>query len=172
MIRRPSVNLTDEGTRIIIEAAKLIKSEVRSKTFDIKYYPTMTNLVSGSASLLSSLESLMKSIGLCILKATRPNSVTPSLLFGLGVEVDHVISSKTLLIELAKLGYSISYNEVQRYKQSLMSNDIDVLTSISTKFAQFVSDNVDHNVCILDVSGIYYWYGHHCIVDQRDRTSR
>ena len=115
MIRRPSVNLTDEGTRIIIEAAKLIKSEVRSKTFDIKYYPTMTNLVSGSAILLSSLESLMKSIGLCILKATRPNSVIPSLLFGLGVEVDHVIGSKTLLIELAKLGYSVSYNEVQRY---------------------------------------------------------
>ena len=40
-----------------------------------------------------------------------------------------------------------------------MSNDIDALTSISTKFAQFVSENVHHIVCILDRSGTYYGMG-------------
>ena len=38
----------------------------------------------------------------------RLNSVIPPLVFRLGVEVDHVIGSKTLLTTLAKLGYSIS----------------------------------------------------------------
>ena len=120
MVSRPSVDLTDERTRIIIVAAKLIQSEIRSKTFDIKYHPTMKDLVSGSAILPSSLKLLMKSlmafqlkqasIGQGILKVMRHNSVTPSLVFELGAMTDHVIGSKTLLIELAKLGYSISYD--------------------------------------------------------------
>ena len=50
----------------------------------------------------------------------KPKSVIPPLLFGLGVEVDHAIGSKTLLTELYKLGYSISYDEVKRYKQSVV----------------------------------------------------
>ena len=99
------------------------------------------------------------SIGQCILKAMRPNSVIPPLLFGLGVVVDHVIGSKTLLTELPKLGYSISYDEAQCYKQSLMSSDTDLLTLISTEFAQFVSDNVDHNLCTLDGSGTFHVMG-------------
>ena len=99
------------------------------------------------------------SIGQCILKAMRPSSVIPPLLFGLGVEVDHVIGSRTFLIELEKLGYSISYDEVQCYKQSLMSSDTDVLSSASTKFAQFVSNNVDHNVCTLYGSGTLHGMG-------------
>ena len=54
-----------------------------------------------------------------------------------------------------QLGYCFSYNEVQRYKQFLISSDTDVLTSISTEFTQFVSDNVDHNVCTFDGSGTF-----------------
>ena len=54
------------------------------------------------------------SLGQCLLEAMKPNSVIPPLLFGLGVEIDRVIVSKTLLIELAKLGYSISFDEIER----------------------------------------------------------
>ena len=85
----------------------LIKIEIRSETFDIEYYPAIKDLESGTA-ILPSLELLMKLLmafqlkqattGQCILKAMRPNSVIPPLLFGLGVEVDYVIGSKTLLI--------------------------------------------------------------------------
>ena len=58
-----------------------------------------------------------------------------------------------------QLGYCFSYNEVQRYKQFLISSDTDVLTSISTEFTQFVSDNVDHNVCTFDESGTFCGIG-------------
>ena len=80
----------------------------------------------------------------------KPNSVIPPLLFGLGVEIDHTTGSKTLLIELAMLGYSISYDKIKRYKQSLMKNESNCIASAVTEFTQFVADNVDHNVCTLD----------------------
>ena len=53
----------------------------------------------------------------------RPNSIIPPLLFGLGVEVDHAIGSKTLLVELAHLGYSMSWDEAKRFKQSVAIQD-------------------------------------------------
>ena len=72
------------------------------------------------------------SLGECFLKAMKPNSVIPPLLFGLGVEIDHAIGSQTLLIELAKLGYSISYDKIKIYKQSLMKNESHSFTSVVT----------------------------------------
>ena len=36
------------------------------------------------------------------------------------MEVDHAIGSKVLIIELAELGYSISYDEIKRFKLSIM----------------------------------------------------
>ena len=72
-------------------------------------------------------------LGQCLLKAMKPNSVIPPLLFGLGVEIDHTIGSKTLLIELAMLGYSISYDEIKRYKQSLMKNESNSFASAVTE---------------------------------------
>ena len=46
------------------------------------------------------------SLGGCILKAIKPNSVLPPLLFGLGVENNHGIGLKTRLTEISKLGYA------------------------------------------------------------------
>lgn len=40
-----------------------------------------------------------------------------------------------------------------------MSSDTDVFVSISTEFSQFVSDNVNHNVCTLDGSGTFHAMG-------------
>ena len=53
----------------------------------------------------------------------KPNSETPPLFFRLGVEIDHPIGSKTLLTELSKLGYAISYGEVKQYKKYVLRNE-------------------------------------------------
>ena len=58
-----------------------------------------------------------KSNGHAIVQPARERSVKTPKLFGLGVEMDHVFGSKWLVNELACLGYSISYDEVNRYKQ-------------------------------------------------------
>ena len=57
------------------------------------------------------------SIRQCLLKTMKPNSVISPLLFALGVQIDHAIGSESLLTELSKAKYSISYGKVKRYKQ-------------------------------------------------------
>ena len=44
------------------------------------------------------------SIGHCIIKAARPQTAIPPLLFGMGIEVDHVFESRWSIDELFKLG--------------------------------------------------------------------
>ena len=98
-------------------------------------------------------------IGQCFLKAMKPNSVIPPLLFILGVETDHTIGSKSLLIELSKLGYSISYDEVKWYKQSLMMSESILPNFVTAGSTQFVASNIDHNVSSLDGGGTFHGMG-------------
>ena len=58
----------------------------------------------------------------CIIKASRPRTALPPLLFALGIECGHVFGSKWLVNELLKLGFSISYSEVNRFKKSVVAN--------------------------------------------------
>ena len=102
------------------------------------------------------------SIGQCLLKAARPRSVIPPLLFGLGVEMDHVFGCKWLINELSRLGFSISYDEVTRYKQSVVKNEtIEDLQPecFPGSITQWVADNVDHNIATLDGRGTFHGMG-------------
>ena len=98
-------------------------------------------------------------IGQCFLKAMKPNSVIPPLLFILWVETDHAIGSKSLLIELSKLGYSISYDEVKWYKQSLMMSESILPNFVTAGSTQFVASNIDHNVSSLYGRGTLHGMG-------------
>ena len=141
---------------MIHEAANLTKNEIRCNQYQTDFYPslndieTRTNILPPSLMLLMEclIENPLKqaSIGQCLLKTMKPNSVIPPLLCALGVKIDHAICSKSLLIELSKLGYSISYDEVKRYEQSLVMSESTLPTSAIAGFPQVVADNVDHNV--------------------------
>ena len=54
------------------------------------------------------------SIWQTIVYSTRPRSVIPLIPFGVGIEMDHIFGSNRLINELACLGFSISYDEVNR----------------------------------------------------------
>ena len=87
----------------------------------------------------------------------------PPLLFALAVEVDHLYGLKWLNDELYKLGFAISYSEVKRFKQACVINksideQIQRLSS-DTSFTQFIADNVDHNIVILDGKGSFHGMG-------------
>ena len=92
-----------------------------------------TSILSPSIELL--MECLIRnpvkqtSIRQCLLKAMKPNSVILPLLFALGFEIYHAIGSKLLLIELSKLVYSISYDKLKLYKQSLMMGESTLFNS-------------------------------------------
>ena len=153
-------SLEEEQIRVIRAAANLIKNEIRCTQCETDSHPSLNDIETKTSILPPSQMQLMEclignplkqaSIGQCLLKAMKPNSVIPPVLFVLGVEIDHAIGSKSLLIELSKPGCSISYDEVKRYKQSLMMSESTLPTSVIAGFTQFVADNVDHNVSSLD----------------------
>ena len=117
----------------MITAAKIIRAEIREKEYNSDSYPTNDNISNIEKSrewIPRHLQTLMKtivsselkqnSIRQCIVQAARPRSVITPTLFGLGVELDHVFGSKWLINELSRLGFSIGYDEVNRYKQSVI----------------------------------------------------
>lgn len=102
------------------------------------------------------------SIGHAIVQASRPRSVIAPIMFGVGIEMDHVFGSKWLINELSRLGFSISYDEVVKYKQSVIQTETveNVLSEyIPGTFTQWVADNVDHNVVSLDGQGSFHGMG-------------
>ena len=73
-----------------------------------------------------------------------------------------MFGSRWLVDELSRLGFSISYDEVNRYKQSVIeSESLDNLLAeyLPSAFTQWVADNVDHNVASLDGTGSLHGMG-------------
>ena len=101
------------------------------------------------------------SIGQSILRTIRPRSVIPPILFGLAVELDHVFGSRWLIDELCTLGFSISYDEVRRFKHSILQSDGSNQLSqyLQCGFTQWVADNVDHNLATLDGQNTFHGMG-------------
>ena len=89
-------------------------------------------------------------------KINKTKQCFTSFLFGLGVENNHGIGSKTLLTEISKLGYAISCDEVKRYKQSVSMDEDHKLDHIKDAFTHFVVDNVDYNIDTLDGKGTFH----------------
>lgn len=168
-------NAEEEASRIVTAAAKIIKEEIRERKYDLNSYPSNEDIANVEQSrnwiphrlqtLLTHIvpsELKQNTIGHCILQAARPRSVITPTLFGLGVELDHVFGSKWLNTELSRLGFSISYDEVTRYKQSVIQSETmkNILSEyFPGTFSQWVADNLDHNVATLDGQGTFHGMG-------------
>ena len=125
-----------EAERIVITAAKIVMAEIREMNYDNLVYPTHDDIVLPEkqnyfmpSSLSKFLEVLVWTkikqniIGQTIVYSTHPGSVIPPILFGVGIEMDLIFGSKWLINELSWLGFIISYDEVNRYKQSMIENN-------------------------------------------------
>jgi len=168
-------NAEDEADRIVCAAAKIIRAEIRERKYDVQSYPSnedIANVSKGKEWIPNHLQSFLKiiikselkqnSIGHSIVQSARPRSVITPTLFGIGVEMDHVFGSRWLVDELSRLGFSISYDEVNRYKQSVIqSESLNNLLEeyLPGAFTQWVADNVDHNVASLDGTGSLHGMG-------------
>ena len=180
-------NIEEEAKRIVCAAAKIIRAEIREKTYDTKSYPTnkdIANVNKGKEWIPHYLQTFLKiiiqselkqnSIGHSIIQSARPRSVITPTLFGVGVEMDYVFGSRWLVDELSRLGFSISYDEVNRYKQSVIeSESLDNLLAeyLPGAFTQWVADNVDHNVASLDGTGSLHGMGIIAISTPKDNVS-
>ena len=171
-------NIHDEADRIVTTACKIIRAEIRNAVYDMDCYPTEGELrpqEKGLEMLPRALRLLLTgliphsvqtaSIGQCILKAAKPHSVILPILLGLGVEMDHNFGSEWLINELARFGFSVNYNEVNRYKQSVVLGEkLEDMARYPYPghFTQSVADNVDHNLITLDGKNSFHGMGIIC----------
>ena len=82
------------------------------------------------------------------------------VLFGLGVQLEKSFGSKWLVNHLQRLGYSISYDEVLRYKHSAVETSRTLAEVVDDGiFCQHVADNVDHNLVTLTGKGTFHGMG-------------
>ena len=167
------MSMEDESFRIVTAAAKLIKSQIRESSYQMNEYPLTSDFndvkyaktwVPGL--LTTFLENLIPqelkqvSIGHWVVQAARPKSVISPVLFGVGVSLDHMFGSRMLLDLLARLGLSISHDEVDRFKQSVVQCDsVDSPETYANAFTQWSGDNVDHNIKTLDGTGTFHGMG-------------
>lgn len=164
----------EEAERIIKATARIIREEIRAQQYRKDEYPTSTeisDIENGRAFLPPSLRLLMEkiipcdvrrnSIGQAIVNATRPRSTIAPILLGVGVELDHVFGSRFAINELCRLGFSVPYDEVVLYKQSVIQDETLCTLSppLPPAFTQWAADNVDHNVRTLDGSGTFHGMG-------------
>ena len=96
-------------------------------------------------------------IGHVITQAVRPRSVLSPLLFGISVEMD---GPRWLIDELCNLGFGISYDDVNTFKQSILQDrSVNCFASAESQPNQFVADNADFNVQTLDGLGTFHGLG-------------
>ena len=145
-------SIEDESLRIVIAASKLIKAQIREMREDMDRYPStdvFDDVESAGAWVPPLLTAFMEnvvcdsrkqvSLSHCIVQASRPCTVISPLPIALGVSLDHVFGSQWLLSTLSRLGLCISYDEVYRFKQSVMQSDVvDFPSSFPEAFTQFL----------------------------------
>ena len=166
-------DLGKESERIVTAAAKLIKASIQDLKYNTEQYPVNSDISDRSTAkqwvpqlLRLFLEKLVTdeikqiSLGHSIVQASRPRSLLSPVLFGVGVSLDHVLASKWLLTLLSRLGFSITSEEVNRYKQSVVqTTDNDLPPNYPDCFTQWSGDNVDHNTVTLNGEGVFHGMG-------------
>ena len=152
----------------------MLKYEIHDHEYNKKFYPSTDDIsdIEKGRQFLTPLMSLFieklvkcdrkrNSLGQALTQAVRPSSVISPIMFGLGVEIDHIFGSRWLIDELHKLGFSVSYDEVKLFKQSILQvEDLHSLTPPhNAEITQWASDNADHVVATLDGGNQFHGMG-------------
>lgn len=167
-------NALQERERIVVTCAKLLREEIREQEYCMENYPSTDEIrdVDKGREFLTPMmrifvESLIKddlkrnSIGQAITQCVRPRSIIAPILFGTGVQMDHTFGSKWLIDQLFRLGFSISYDEVTLFKQSVLQGEnLSTLSPpASSDITQWASDNADHDIKTIDGKNQFHGMG-------------
>ena len=175
-------NLKDQGAdtkeKIVRAAAKIIKEEIRAMDFTKDHYPCVSDITTNDENekwVPESLQLLMEfivpttlkqiSLSQCIVQAVRPRSVIAPIPFGVGLNIDKSTGCKQMITHFSRLGFSISADEVYRFKQSAIEaiDKGDNQEGTKDGFRQWVADNVDHNIATLTGKGTFHGMGIVCV---------
>ena len=171
---------------VIVAAAKIIKADdIRQMENSMEEYPSIESLdcieyakvwVPESLQIflnhIISSELKRISIGQCISQASRPRSTIVSIPFGIGVDLDKSFGSKWLINHLSKFGFSITADEVVRFKESAIKSLDSMPTEDNNHFTHWVADNVDHSIATLTGKNTFHGMGIISISSSENRAMR
>ena len=111
-------------------------------------------------SILASKDDMkVASIGQAIIQAVQPQVVLVPLQVGLVVQLHHHFASRFLIDTLHRLGFCSSYQEAQLFNQNAALDWGTDIPDHNGEFVQYVADNGDHNIRILDGNDTFYGMG-------------
>ena len=102
------------------------------------------------------------SLSQCIIQAIRPRSVIAPVPFGVTVDIDKSTGCKQLIQHFSRLGFSITPDELYRFKQSAIEDsksEVENHEETANEFNQWVADKVDHNIATLTAKGTFHGMG-------------
>jgi hypothetical protein len=162
-----------EAEKLVQKAAGLIMSEIREVECNRDFYPTADDITCDGLKFVPPLLTLFlkrlircplkqAALGQAIVQSARPQGNIMPLLFGIGVDSAQ-LGVHQLQLKLQRFGFSVSTDEIRRYKHSIMQtiHDNDTISDDMTiePIMHFVADNVDHNVRTLDGLGTFHGMG-------------
>ena len=140
----------DEAEKIIKTAAKRIMENIRPVKLENGFYPAKDSMRDVTANkewlppyLGITISYLVKvllkqaSLGQGLVQIARPRPCLPPIFLGVGLDVDHVLGFILLLDFLSRFGFSVSYDEIKRFKQSKLKNDSTEVEMNEGAFAQW-----------------------------------
>lgn len=175
-----------QSERLVKKAAGLVKAEIRETFYGREFYPTDQDFSGDCLNVVPPLLTMFikelitspvkqAAIGQSIVQTARPQGCIMPLLLGVGLDLDGC-GVQELHIKLSRLGFSLTVEEITRYKHSVMqshtnvddvyagmdpipdsSTDVNVLKQ--ERVIHFVADNVDHNVRTLDGLNTFHGMG-------------
>ena len=72
---------------------------------------------------------------------------------------------------MSRFGFSVSYDEIKRFKQFVLKNDSTKVEMDKGAFSQWSADNVDHNIQTLSGKGSLHAMGIICSITAKNPTS-
>jgi hypothetical protein len=166
----------EQEKRLIIEtAAKLILTDIKDKDFDLSVYPETKDFESIEKcqdfipqSLQLFLDVLSKSksgklkriaIGHALQQLARPRILLAPLQVALGVQAHHLYGSRLLVDLLYSLGFSTSYDEVQKFERNAAVCSGTIIRDFQGKLIGYGGDNADYIVRTLDGHNTLHVFG-------------
>ena len=175
--QQKEVDLDSEKLSIIRIASRLIKNDIKLLQTSSEVYPSIETEAEKNVDFLPAtlkifLEGILvgkdnvklASIGQAIVQAARPRVILAPLQVGLAVQLHHNFASRFLIDTLHRHGFCSSYQEVQMFNQNAALDQGTDIPDYNGEFAQYIADNVDHNLRTLDGNDTFHGMGMICAI--------
>lgn len=182
-------NEQEREKRILLDAAKILKRDIRSIKYNADEYPpsdkfldnieneelippslikfmTELGLQKNKSSLTNNKHTKFVAISHAIMYLMRPRSFISPLLLGLSVTLHRKFGKRNLIEMLNNLGFCESYNETQLYEASVAQEA--ELQLDEGAFIQYVNDNADFNTNTIDGKGTFHNLGRISVITPKN----